>query len=295
MKNNIFKAKNSAAISVFSNLRYKFKNEINTLFNAILIFVPFLFSSCEKVIELDLNSKNAQIVIEANISNMNEPAIVKLIKTVNYDDVNSFPSVTDATVILSDNIGNVETLIETSAGIYKSTSIQGTEGRTYTLKVNVNGKEYTSVSTMNSPVEINNLYISTISLPKGKQKMVSLKYNDTKGVANYYRIVEILNNDTLPTIFIEDDLKQDGETIDMTLLAKRQNEVKLKTGDSVKVQLQSVDKNVYDYFRTLLQLVGGGGLINQSTSPANPISNFDNGALGYFNAYSVSEKSIVVK
>lgn len=259
-----------------------------------MIFVAFSITSCEKVIDLDLNSKNAQIVIEANISNLNEPCVVKLTKTANYNESSDFPEISDAQVILSDNAGNIDTLIETSAGIYKSTSIQGTVGRTYTLKVFANGKEYTSISTMNSPIEIDNLYISTISLPKGNQKILNLKFTDIKNVANYYRIVEIVNNDTLPTIFIEDDLKQDGDTIDMTLFAKRQDEVKLIVGDSVTVQLQSVDKNVYDYFRTLLQLVGGGGLINQSTSPANPISNFDNGALGYFNAYSVSSKSIVV-
>jgi hypothetical protein len=292
MKTNIFKTKITAFVGVITNKR-TIIGKFNTI--SLLISIAFSFSSCEKVIDLDLNSKNAQIVIEANISNLNEPCIVKLTKTANYNESNIFSAITDAQVVLSDNVGNIDTLIETSAGIYKSTSIQGTVGRTYTLKVKANENEFTSTSTMNSPIEIEDLYVSTISLPKGNQKMLNLKFTDIKNVANYFRIIEILNNDTLPTIFIEDDLKQDGETIDMTLFAKRQDEVKLKVGDSVIVQLQSVDKNVYDYFRTLLQLVSTGGLINQSTSPANPISNFDNGALGYFNAYSVSEKSIVIE
>lgn len=63
----------------------------------------------------------------------------------------------------------------------------------------------------------------------------------------------------------------------------------LKTGDSVYVILECIDENVYDYFRT------AGGDMSNSASPANPISNISNGALGYFNACTIRSESLVVQ
>jgi hypothetical protein len=40
------------------------------------------------------------------------------------------------------------------------------------------------------------------------------------------------------------------------------------------------------------QAGGGGG--RQAAAPANPVSNFTHGALGYFNAYAVKSKVIVI-
>jgi hypothetical protein len=52
--------------------------------------------------------------------------------------------------------------------------------------------------------------------------------------------------------------------------------------DTIQMQLDAIDKPVYDYFNTLQQ-----STLSQTTAaPANPISNFSNGALGYFSAYS---------
>jgi hypothetical protein len=67
------------------------------------------------------------------------------------------------------------------------------------------------------------------------------------------------------------------------------NDNKLKAGDEVTIWLESVDKYVYEYFRT----EGSEGW--QSASPANPTSNISNGALGYFNACSVRTISIIVE
>ena len=69
----------------------------------------------------------------------------------------------------------------------------------------------------------------------------------------------------------------------------RSNASKLETGDEIIVWMESIDKGVYEYFRT----AGRDG--GQSSSPSNPTSNISNGALGYFNACSVRIKSIIVQ
>jgi hypothetical protein len=67
----------------------------------------------------------------------------------------------------------------------------------------------------------------------------------------------------------------------------------LQSGDKIEVQLISIDNMVYDYFKTLANIVSGGGGAS-SSSPANPNSNLSNNALGYFAAESISSMKATV-
>jgi hypothetical protein len=260
----------------------------------LLIGLNIFFSSCEKVIDIDLNSKEPQIVIEGNITNLQGPYTVLLSQTVNFNEDNNFPTVSGAAVTLSDDIGNSEILTETSPGVYVTSTTQGICNRNYTVKVVADGKEYIATSYLHEPVSIDTLTITTETTHNGSKKTISVGFTDPEGISNYYRFIKTINNIAQTTIYVEDDLLQDGNAIDQPLLSKYQDETTIETGDNVAVSLQVIDKNVYNYFRTLNQLSGGSGLINQSTSPANPISNFNNGALGYFNAYSVTFKELKI-
>jgi hypothetical protein len=262
-------------------------------FFMLLIFL-IVFSSCEKVIDIDLVSKENQIVIEGGISNLQGPYTILLSQTVNFDETNSFPPVSGANVTISDDIGNVETLTETSSGVYVTSNIQGVCNRNYTLKVVSNGEEFIATSYMHEPVNIDTLTITTETTHNSSKRTISVGFTDPKGISNYYRFIKTINNIEQSTIYVEDDLLQDGNDISQPLLSKSKEETSLKIGDNVTISLQVIDKNVYNYFRTLNQLIGGSGLMNQSTSPANPISNFNNGALGYFNAYSVTHKELTI-
>ncbi len=65
-------------------------------------------------------------------------------------------------------------------------------------------------------------------------------------------------------------------------------------GDTITVELLSIDKATYDYFNTLSDILTSDRAAT-SLSPANPITNLSNGPLGYFVAYTVDTKSIVMK
>ena len=63
-------------------------------------------------------------------------------------------------------------------------------------------------------------------------------------------------------------------------------------GDTVTYELISLDKGAYEYFNSLQELVN----VNPgSAAPSNPVSNFSNGALGYFSAWSSDSKTIVIE
>jgi len=263
-----------------------FNNKITVFFFALISITGI---SCEKVVDIDLNSSSPRIVIEGSISDSPGPYYVQLSQTVNFDQSNTFPAVTGAQIGMSDNLGNSELLFEIMPGIYKTSSMQGVPGRTYTLDVIADGKEYVAVSTMPSPVGIDSLTVQDQSFGGNRAKIINVHFQDPANIKNYYRFVEVKKGIEQKFIFLYDDRVQDGSPISSSLFA---DEDTLRTGDSVRVELQGIDKGAFDYFRTMRQAGGGGG--PQAASPANPVSNFTNGALGYFNAYSVKSKLIVV-
>lgn len=274
-------------------IKYIFKNSVRAIAFLNLLIVPFLFSSCEKVIDIDLNAKAPQVVIEGNITDQPGPYTVKLTQTVNYDEANTFPTISGATVTISDNVGNSEILTETSLGIYTTSTLQGVAGRIYKLKVIANGKEYDATSTINSPVNIDTLKVIKQNLPKGNKKIIYVEFKDIPGIANYYRFIKIINGKVQPAIYVEDDLTQDGKVLSIGLIEKEKYDEDIKSGDTVTIILQSLDESTYNYFKTLLQL-NSGGLMNQSSSPANPLSNISNDVLGYFSACSITSKTIIL-
>jgi len=262
----------------------------------IILIMIGITSACQKVINIDLNSAAPQIVIIGTVTDQTGPYTVTLSQTVNFSDDNIFPAVSGAKVIISDNVGNAETLVETSAGNYTSSTIQGVAGRTYSISVTSNGKSYNAISTMPSAVAIDSLTIDSTGSKGGfgksgtKNKSVNVLFRDPSGVANYYRFVEIVNGIQKNDFFITSDKFKDGANVNYNISIRDST---LYSGDSVTVILQSIDVNVYEYFRTLLQTSTGSGL--QTSTPGNPTTNLSNNALGYFSACAVRSKKILIK
>lgn len=256
---------------------------------SVLLLILFAFSACQKVIDIDLNAVKSKIVIEAEITDQPGPYTFKITKTANFNESNNFPAVSGASVKISDNAGNSETLTETTPGIYVTTTFQGIPGRTYFLEITSEGTTYTSSSKMPEATSIDTLLTQTSFFGGGK--MLNAYFKDSAGISNYYRLLQTVNNTLKKNITIIEDNFQDGETITSSFLSFGADS--LSIGDTIKIFLQSIDKATYEYFRTLSMLTGGGG--PPSDAPANPISNITNGALGYFSAYAVRTKTIVIQ
>jgi hypothetical protein len=63
-------------------------------------------------------------------------------------------------------------------------------------------------------------------------------------------------------------------------------------GSVYRIELMSLDSKTYVYFRTLEDLLYTNPFFG--STPANPNTNLNNGALGYFGACAVSVKTITV-
>ena len=76
-------------------------------FNNFLIWVCvviIIFSSCEKVVNIDLNNSSKKYIIQGIVNNQGI-CQVKISQTVNFSDANNFPAISGATVTIKDNIG----------------------------------------------------------------------------------------------------------------------------------------------------------------------------------------------
>jgi Domain of unknown function (DUF4249) len=250
------------------------------------ISIGLLFGSCQKVIEIDLNSKEPLIVIEGNISDQPGPYMITITNSVNFSDDNSFPAVSGAMVAVSDDLGNSETLTETSPGIYQTNSFQGLAGHTYYLNVTANGKSYTAESTMPNLVSLDSLVLESGANIGGAVNYVIPLWLDPLGMGNYYRCIEYINGVRVSGSFLYDDAFSDGLVNGQPLL---DFSTEILSGDTVDVELQCIDKATYLYFYSMSQTAN-----NQTAAPANPVTNISNGALGYFNAYSVTRRTVIV-
>jgi len=261
---------------------------------AIASALAFLFSSCEKVIDLKLKNSDAGIVIEGAVTDQSGPYRVKISRKVNFDQANVFPAVNGASVVISDNMGNSDTLNEVGSGVYETNSIVGVAGNTYTLSVGDQGKTYTGQSVMPPPVDIDSISIDYFLFGgPDSAKFVKVTFKDPQGVKNYYRILEVFNGDTLNGIHLEDDNFRDGQRITQPVFEDGEdgNFQTFKPGDVVTILLLSIDESTYKYLRGVEAIANGG----QSSSPANPPSNLSRPALGYFSAHSVTSRTIIVK
>jgi len=250
-------------------------------------FLPVLLlmicSSCEKVIDVKLEGSTPQIIIEGEMNAAKGPYTVTVSESVDYDQTNTFPARNDAVVSIKDlTTGFSETLKNVGSGNYQTILLQGIGGHTYQLTVVLSGKTYTASSRVPLRlVRIDKLYASASSLGGEDVYMVPV-FTDPEGKGNYYRLRQWLNGVQIKGSYVRSDEATDGFTYEGNLWYSTEaadGNPKIKQGDMMTVELQSIDKGVYDYFRTL-----GVTIAQDATAPSNPLSNFTGGALGVFNA-----------
>ena len=253
-----------------------------------ILGVVILSTSCQKVIDINLNSTSPAIVIVGNINDQPGPYTVTLSQTINFSNPNTFPTISGAFVSISDNTGIVDTLKETSPGTYLTRKTIGVVGRTYNLTVVANGQTYTSSSTMPPVVAFDTLTIvQKISFRnKDTNLYAQATFFDPVSATNYYRFIETRNDTLLSNVHIINDEFTNGRFIDFVI----RTDTSLAKGDSVKIEMQCIDQGTYQYLNTFREATG-----STNVTPANPISNITNNALGYFSAHTSRYKRAKVQ
>ncbi len=251
--------------------------------------------SCTKVIDIDTNASDSQIVVQGSLPSDGDKTFVKLMKSVNFDESNNYPAVRNAVVTIVDDAGNSDILTEVAPGFYEADSIIGISGRTYNLSIQVDSKTITSTSTIPDKVTLDSIIVTEVTegnirggAASGKTYEVLVRYTDPANTNNYYRFIESVNGIETGDIYVFDDRLTNGLAVESPLLKFNRQ---LKSNDVLTIEMQCIDKNVYNYFKSFGNLSGGP---QNSSTPANPYTNLIGTKLGYFSAHTADRKNHVI-
>ncbi|OYX80443.1 MAG: hypothetical protein B7Y83_18435, partial [Flavobacteriales bacterium 32-34-25] len=123
------------------------------LFPILILFIG-LFSSCEEVIDLELDNATPRLVIEASIvwikGSSGNAQKIKLSTTTGYYDT-EVPIVTGATISITNSENTVFNFTEIpDTGEYVCIDFEPEIGETYTLNIIHNGETYTGTEIFQS-------------------------------------------------------------------------------------------------------------------------------------------------
>lgn len=251
--------------------------------------------ACEEVITLDLDVAEPKLVIEAIINGTKNYCSVNLSLSQRFYDDNEFEMVDGATVQLTNEAGESLIIPRISIGKFKLENILINEKSSYSITITTpDGKEYSASTISTVPVILQHLTASEKNrairgntLDEGTYQIAGI-FTDPINIENYYRFKITVNGEYDPYSYVLiDDDSRDGHSIAMIVARKL-----FDLGDSISVELLSIDKKSYDYFIQVAEQSGEGF---NSTTPYTPSGNFDNGALGYFGIWYSDKKIIVTK
>lgn len=272
-----------------------------------VLSLSFLFQSCTEEIPFDLNSQGFdRLVVEGSITNQAKAHQVKLTKTSSYFDDEPTPVVSGATVKISNSLQEW-TLTETppGSGIYLTPSdAAGFVGLSHILTIEHEGEEYTAVDYLNPVSELDSVMLAQMEPDFfDDEDDVDLWWGmtiwtvETPNEINFYRWRTLVNgvsfSDTIRNSSFANDVGFDGAILDDYVLEGFDLD-RIDYGDTLTLEQHGISEDYYDMMSAALnQTELEGGLFDPP--PANVPTNLTGGALGFFSASSVSEKTIIVQ
>ena len=285
-----------------------------------LFFIIFI--SCEKEIDLKLPEHKQKVVIEAWIEN-NDYAYVSITRNSPYFskvDSNTLANlfILDANVYLSDGVITEKLEIDPfsiSLDVwpfikYKSQTIKGEIGRTYTLKIFADGDSIFGTTNIPNPVYMDTVWWApdTINKP-GNDSLgyIWATFTDNIAIDEYIRIFtkrKGRDNSFVPIWgSVYDDIYVQGKTIDFTFyrgissfsdsesIREDKELFYFKKGDTVEVKVSSMNREHYDFWRTIEQ---------ENFSSGNPfiypvvIRHNVKGGIGVFGGYNSIYYTLII-
>ena len=285
-----------------------------------LIFALFIFASCEKNIDFNLNVAPNILVVDANIEN-DKPPIVVLSKSLSFFNTinpallaNLF--VHNADITISNGVrthkmkeytyplgGGINVYAYGIDSSSLATAFQGQFNTAYTLHIEVDGQVYDAHTTI--PVlakKPDSLWWKPAPFTNDSSRIVMMvKSTDPPGLGNDVRYFTKKNRGPfLPgenSVF--DDQVIDGSTYQLQVDPgiDRNTPVSFdsnyfKHGDTITLKLCNIDKTTYTFWSTwefAYQSIG-----NPFAQPNKVIGNISNGALGAFYGYAAFYKTLIV-
>jgi hypothetical protein len=259
-----------------------------------IILISTLVWSCEDVIDLELPTTDAKLVIDASINwfkgtTGNEQSIKLSLSAPFFDS--TVPPANNATVTITDTNGNTFDFIEDGdTGIYQNNAFIPEINGIYTLIINYEGETYTATETLKSVSEIEFVEQNLEGGFSGEETEIKAFFTDPADEENYYFFEFIPSIDVTPTLDTFKDEFVNGNQIFGFYV-----EEDLDPGESVIIRNHGVSERFYEFMFVLLQQSSDGGGGPFETQPATVRGNCinqtnpENFPFGYFRLSEVSE------
>lgn len=246
--------------------------------------------SCEKVIVLELDEAPPQIVVEAVLKDSpgNNYILLSYTSAV-YTDQN-FDKISGADVRVTDKDGNEYLFPEDPVipGRYHNAIFEVLPQNDYTLHIVAEGETLTSQCHSYAKPQIDSLTYYPSPFYIGQEDtfyMIDYYSVDNVNEMNQYRVrIWINGEEQRDYLYIGNDDFINGISYNAPFFG-----ADAYKGDTVFVELITLDKANYTYLYTL------SSNASNSTAPANPTSNIEGNAIGYFGAFSTDTLSIIIQ
>lgn len=273
------------------------KNIVRLLF----VFTLAIFQiSCEDVVDVDVNSSEPKLVIDASIKwqkgTLGNEQTIKLSTTTAYFN-ETIPTVSGATIFITNSVGTIFTFEEsTTLGTYICSTFQPIINENYTLTVIVDGNTYTSTEKLLATPEIESIEQKSVQGFSGDEIQIKFFYQDNGLEDNFYLIGFKKNDFAFPEYgVIEDEFFQGNQ-----MFGFYSNE-KLKSEDELFMSLQGINERYFNYMNKLINIAGSSGGSPFATPPATLKGNIMNQTnpknypLGYFNLSEIDTRNYIVE
>ncbi len=263
-----------------------------------LALAALTFSSCEKVIDVDLDTAAPRLVIDAALEwqkgTDGSEQHIRLTTTAGYYD-ETIPTVSDAIVEVTAGSGATFSFTEENPGDYVCRNFVPVLNETYTLSVTSGGDTYTATETLFPVPDIGEVEQENDGGFLGDEIEVRFFYQDDPNTLNYY--VARFDTEVIPYpdfYSYSDEFFQGNRTFEFF------SDEDLKAGDVVHFRLAGVSRRCQEYIQKLVTIAGN----NQGpfgTPPATVRGNLVNTtepekyALGYFRVSEVDSASYTVQ
>lgn len=242
--------------------------------------------SCEDVIDVDLNTAEPKLVVEASLNWMKGTdgslQQIKLSETTSYFS-EVYPTVTDAVVTVYGPDQTPYVFAHQGNGLYQCADFAPEIFGQYRLEIVRNGTTYTATEQLQPVVDIATITQNAEGGFLGDQYEVRFRFLDPADQTNYYLTRFDVSSNVLPDISALSDQFFNGNYGFSTY-----SEETLQPGDEMVIQLQGISSAYYEYMRKILDIAGNAGGSPFSTPPSTVRGNVRNTqnaneiVLGYF-------------
>lgn len=285
------------------------KRWISYRYGLMLLFAAVVLSACQEIIDIELDTTYRRLVVYGTVTTDSLHHQVRLSTTSDYFSNQPAPAVSKALVELE--------MGETVLRLEESAAVPGL----YQTPVAFRGKPLTTYRLLISQVDVDNdgtfeSYEAETTMPDVPLlDSIRLVYFRSPFVSAYQVFMYAMNpperewysfklwkNSDLLTDELSDYMVQSDDFVNgqyiyglpVGFLIDSDPEQALQPGDTVTLELNSIDKDFYDFISDAqLEIMGNIPLF--SGPSANVHSNIGNNGIGIFTAYSLKKVSAIVK